>query len=74
MRLQLLGKSGSMNDRFEKDLLLNITECGSFEVLQEEALFNAPEYEPQNISSASKEHAQEFTKKADIGDDGHSFV
>ena len=53
----------------------NLRACrDSFEALQEEAFFNAPEHEPQNISSVSKEHTQEFAKKADTGDDGHSFV
>ena len=53
----------------------NLRACrDSFEALQEEALFNAPEHEPQNISSVSKEHTREFAKKADTGDDGHSFV
>ena len=40
MRLQLLGKSGSMNDRFEKDLLLNITECGSLRDLRDQSFEN----------------------------------
>ena len=53
----------------------NLRACrDSFEALQEEALFNAPEHEPQNISSVSKEHTQEFAKKANTGNDGHSFV